>query len=278
MNVGNTYKNLHKQRMNASKKLCKWCVVAASVRGTSHEKAGQLCQDAHQWEKLLEDVLVAAVADGAGSATLGKVGAIVASQTAVETIRASVGARTSASLQPLPEDEQELQLLLTNALEAAKAAVEAEAIACSMTARDLATTLILVVATPDLIAAAQVGDGVAVASDREGHIIALTEPQRGEYINETTFLVSPNALDTVKVNLWRGATANIAVLSDGLQMLALEMANGKPHRPFFSPLFNFMAAVTDEAEAKEQLVAFLRSPRILERTDDDLTLLLATLA
>lgn len=278
MNVGDRYKNLHKQRMNASKELCKWCVVAASVRGTSHEKVGQLCQDAHQWEKLLENVLVAAVADGAGSATLGKVGAIVASQTAVETIRASVGARTSGSLQPLPEDEQELQLLLTNALEAAKAAVEAEAIACSMTARDLATTLILVVATPELIAAAQVGDGVAVASDREGHIVALTEPQRGEYINETIFLVSPNALDAVKVNLWRGATANIAVLSDGLQMLALEMANGKPHAPFFSPLFNFMAGVTDEAEAKEQLVTFLRSPRILERTDDDLTLLLATLA
>ena len=277
MNVGKTYRNLHEQRMNVSKELCKWSVVAASVRGTSHEKVGQLCQDAHQWEKLPEDVLVAAVADGAGSATLGKVGAIVASQTAVETIRFSIGARRDASVQPLPEDDQELQLLLTNALEAAKAAVEAEAIASSMTARDLATTLILVIATPEVIAAAQVGDGVAVASDRSGQVVALTSPQRGEYINETTFLVSPNALDTAQINIWRGPTANIAVLSDGLQMLALEMTNGKPHAPFFSPLFQFMAGVTDEAEAKEQLVAFLRSPRILERTDDDLTLLLATL-
>lgn len=38
-----------------------------------------------------------------------------------------------------------------------------------------------------------------------------------------------------------------------------------------------MANVTNETEAKEQLVEFLRSPRIAERTDDDLTLLLATL-
>lgn len=273
MNVGNTYRELHKQRMNASEETCKWRVVAASVLGTSHEKVGQLCQDAHQWEKLSEDVLVAAVADGAGSAILGKVGAIVAAQTAVETICLNVGARSYAS----PEDE-EWQLLLTKALEAAKAAVEAEAIACSMTARDLATTLIVVVATPNLIAAAQIGDGVAVASDAEGNVVALTTPQRGEYANETTFLVSPNALDAAQINLWRGATANIAVLSDGLQMLALEMASSKPHTPFFSPLFHFMAGVTDEAEAKEQLVAFLRSPRILERTDDDLTLLLATLA
>jgi len=51
--------------------------LPASVRG-NHEKVGQLCQDAHHWEKLPEGVLVAAVADGAGSATLGKVGAIVA--------------------------------------------------------------------------------------------------------------------------------------------------------------------------------------------------------
>ncbi len=278
MKVGNTHEELYRQRMNDSEELFHWRVVAASVRGTSHEKVGQLCQDAHRWEKLPEGVFVAAVADGAGSATLGKVGAIVASQTAVETIVLNVGTPNHPPLLSLPEDEKGWQLLLTKALEAAKIAVEAEAIACKMTARDLATTLILVVATPNLIAAAQVGDGVAVARDADGNFIALTAPQRGEYINETTFLVSPNALDTAQVNLWHGATANIAVLSDGLQMLALEMSEGKPHVPFFSPLFHFMADVTDESEAKEQLVAFLRSPRIIDRTDDDLTLLLATLS
>lgn len=278
MKLGDTHEELYRQRMNDSQALSHWRVVAASVRGTSHERVGQLCQDAHQWEKLPEGVFVAAVADGAGSATLGKVGAIVASQTAVETIILDVGTRNRVPLLSLPENEQGWQLLLTKALEAAKTAVEAEAIACKMTARDLATTLIIVVATPNLIAAAQVGDGVAVASDVNGNFIALTAPQRGEYINETTFLVSPNALDTAQVNLWHGATANIAVLSDGLQMLALEMSEGKPHVPFFSPLFHFMADVTDESEAKEQLVAFLRSPRILDRTDDDLTLLLATLS
>lgn len=277
MKVGNTHEELYRQRMNDSEELFHWRVVAASVRGTSHERVGQLCQDAHQWEKLPEGVFVAAVADGAGSATLGKVGAIVASQTAVETISLNIGTHR-APLLSLPEDEQGWQLLLTKALEAAKTAVEAEAIACKMTARDLATTLIIVVATPNLIAAAQIGDGVAVASDANGNFVALTAPQRGEYINETTFLVSPNALDTAQVSLWHGATANIAVLSDGLQMLALEMSEGKPHVPFFSPLFHFMADVTDESEAKEQLVAFLRSPRIIDRTDDDLTLLLATLS
>lgn len=258
------------QEMNASEELAYWRVVAASVRGKSHEKAAQLCQDAHYWEKLPEGILVAAVADGAGSATLGKVGAIVAAQTAVETICSKAPA-------PHPEDAQGWQLLLTNALVTARSAVEAEALACKVAARDLATTLIIAIATPKFIASAQVGDGVAVAADRAGNLVALTVPQRGEYINETTFLVSPNALDTAQVNLWHGTVASIALLSDGLQLLALEIGEGTPHAPFFSPLFKFMLNVTDATEAKEQLVAFLRSPRIAERTDDDLTLLLATL-
>lgn len=270
LNLSDAHEKPYRQGLNISDKLCQWQVLAASVCGTSHEKVGQLCQDAHCWEKLPEGILVAAVADGAGSATLGKVGAIVAAQTAVETI-------SYKSPTPRPDDEEGWKVLLNNALVAAKTAVEAEAVACSMTARDLATTLILVIATPKMIVAAQVGDGVAVAGDSEGNIIALTAPQRGEYINETTFLVSPNALDTAQINLWRGAAANIALLSDGLQMLALEINQGTPHVPFFSPLFKFMANVTDETEAKEQLVAFLRSPRIVERADDDLTLLLATL-
>ncbi len=260
-----------KERLNISQQLWQWRVAAASVRGTSHEKAGQLCQDAHQWQKLPEGGLVAAVADGAGSATLGKVGAIVATQTAIETIC------SHETTLHMTQDQQGWQSILTQALESAKTAVEAEAAVCGMQARDLATTLIIVVATPELIAAVQVGDGLAVASDRAGNMIALTAAQRGEYINETTFLVSPHALDTAQVTLWRGAVSNIAVFSDGLQMLAVNMNDGSPYVPFFSPLFQFIADVEDENEAKEQLAMFLRSPRITERTDDDLTLLLATL-
>ena len=261
-----------------SKDLGLWRVVAASVLGRSHEKVKQLCQDAHHWELLPEGVLVAAVADGAGSASLGKVGAIVASQTAVETIRLQYGAsKNVVSDLDGEEDDKKWQLLLNNALEAAKKAVEEEAIACKVSPRELATTLIIVVATPNLIAAVQVGDGVAVGCDRAGNIIALTEPQRGEYVNETIFLVSPNALENIHVNVWRGVVANIAMLSDGLQMLALEMNGGKPYAPFFFPMFQFVADVTDERDGQEQLVAFLRSERISTRTDDDLTLLLATI-
>ncbi|OIO94724.1 MAG: hypothetical protein AUJ96_28120 [Armatimonadetes bacterium CG2_30_66_41] len=141
--------------------------------------------------------------------------------------------------------------------------------------RQLATTLIVVAASPDMVAAAQVGDGAAVVRDADGNLFALTAPQQGEYLNETTFLISPDALDTAQVQTWRGRVGGVAAFSDGLQMVALKMPEGAPHAPFFAPLFRFAAQCEDGAAATEQLVSFLRSPRIAERTDDDRTLLLA---
>jgi len=141
--------------------------------------------------------------------------------------------------------------------------------------RALATTLILLVATPVLVAAAQVGDGAVVVGDGGSDLIALTTPQSGEYLNETTFLTAPDALDTAQINVWHGVPGYVAAFSDGLQMLALQMPAGTPHAPFFVPLFQFVARLTDAAAAQEQLTAFLRSPRLRTRVDDDVTLLIA---
>lgn len=245
-----------------------WRVVSVSVTGTSHDKRGQPCQDANHWQTLPGGILVAAVADGAGSASLGEVGARVAVSAAVETI---------SRQKFLPEDGLSLQDKLVDALRAARTAVLAESAVRKVEARELATTLILVVATPELVIAAQVGDGAAVVGDGEENILPLTAPQSGEYINETTFLISDNGVETAQVKVWRGRPSHLAIFSDGLQMLALKMPMGSPHSPFFVPLFKFMGVVTDVGEATEQLEAFLRSPKVTGRTDDDLTLLLARL-
>ncbi|HIK05659.1 MAG TPA: protein phosphatase 2C domain-containing protein [Trichormus sp. M33_DOE_039] len=248
-----------------------WQVVAASVCGTSHLKNKQLCQDAHHWQLLPDNVLVAAAADGAGSASQGKIGAMVAVETAIENLSLKDITRDS-----LAEDET-VQWLLTDALLAAKKAVEDEAAACQQQPQDLATTLIIAIASPEMVAVVQIGDGLAVAKDRMGNLLALTIPNNGEYINETTFLTSPGALETAQMRVWREAIVNIGVLTDGLQMLALNMVVGEPHKPFFFPLFDFVEKVEDKTEAKEQLVRFLGSERITQRTDDDLTLILAAL-
>ncbi|MBF2004705.1 PP2C family serine/threonine-protein phosphatase [Chlorogloeopsis fritschii PCC 9212] len=257
--------------MKTSIKIPQWRVVAASVCGTSHVKNKQLCQDAHHFLILPDNVLVVAAADGAGSAILGKVGAMVATETAVETISKKEIHRA------VLEDDAVVRSLLMESILTAKTAVEAEAAACNKKPQDLASTLIFVVATPELVAVVQIGDGVAVAKDSMGNLSALTTPDNGEYMNETTFLVSPGAVERAQVTIWRQSVVNLSVITDGLQWLAMNMAVSAPHKPFFLPLFDFVANAQDKIVAKEQLVKFLRSERIAQRTDDDLTLIVAAL-
>jgi serine/threonine protein phosphatase PrpC len=270
-----------------------WRVVAASVCGTSHQKRSQPCQDAHCWQITPEGVLIAAVADGAGSATFGEVGAQIAVRTTVsnlcqadwdsfpDTFNAQ---KPTETLEPDPESlepenvrSSHLPKPIFHALESARDAVVMEAQMRQSSVRELASTLIVVVATPQWVVATQVGDG-AVVMEEADRAIALTAPQTGEYINETTFLVSPNALETAQFLFWQGSQTHLAILSDGLQMLALEMPTAKPHPPFFSPLFRFISQDDlDATDAQTELENFLTSKRVTQRTDDDITLLLATL-
>jgi hypothetical protein len=239
------------------------------VCGASHEKLGQPCQDAHQWAAIADGVLVAALADGAGSAPLAQVGATLAVGAAVDSLcRGDAQGR---------KDVLHWRELLNNALAAAKSAVEAEANIRSIPAAHLASTLILVAAGPRFVAATQIGDGAVVAADAEGKFFSITRPAASEYLNETVFLTSTEALPSAQSAVWQGALANLAILSDGLQMAALRMPGGEPHPGFFTPLFQFLAQQSDGTAAQEALTSFLRSPRLRQRTDDDVTLVMATL-
>lgn len=248
----------------------RWRMAAASVQGVSHVRSEQPCQDAHAVALLPGGALIVAVADGAGSATLSEVGAALAAQTAVTTIAAS---------HPLPAmtDAESWQALLQESAQCAllRLAVEAEARCVDLNA--LATTLLLAVATETGTAALQIGDGAIVHAALhgvEGEVEALTVPQNGEYANTTVFLTSPTAIETAQFSLHPPASA-LALFSDGLQRIALDMASGRPFAPFFQPLFRFVANEADPTAAQAQLAAFLSSPRVQERSDDDLTLVLA---
>jgi hypothetical protein len=62
-------------------------------------------------------------------------------------------------------------------------------------------------------------------------------------------------------------------MTDGLQLVAFDLSTGMPHAPFFTPFFAFAAGDGDA----EQLAEFLGSERVGERTDDDVTLVVAAL-
>jgi serine/threonine protein phosphatase PrpC len=242
-----------------------WRVVAASVPGSSHARAGQVCQDAHAWRVREDGAVFAAVADGAGSALFGGEGARAAVEAAVSLL---------ASTHALADDAAAVGHL-RNALGASRQAVLDLAAGAVRPERDFATTLIVIALWKDRIGVAQVGDGAVVIADERNRMRALTRPAADEFVNETTFITAEEGVESAQIVLWSEQASRVAAFTDGLQQLALKMPAEEPHEPFFAPLFQFAARASMPDEASAELSAFLRSPRIVERSDDDITLLLA---
>jgi hypothetical protein len=248
-----------------------WQVAAARKCGSLHEASGRNCEDAYWVVQPKPGVLVIGVADGAGSAKFAEIGANVAVENGVAQVCSGLTQAGDAL------DAPTLRRILEEAMAAALSAVQMEATTRRVDCQELASTMILVIALREFIAAAQIGDGAIVVADQANGMFSLTTPPPGEYLNETVFLTSQDALQTKQVKVWCGHASGVAAFSDGLQMLCLKWPAFEPHAPFFTPLLDFVRSTTDEAAGASELTSFLHSERVGKRTDDDVTLVLAAL-
>ncbi len=204
--------------------------------------------------------LLAACADGAGSAALGRCGAEVAVRQALAWL--------ARRLKRNPRS----QLTAASLQHAVDRALAAEARRRSVDVRDLATTLVVAAAGPESTWLAQVGDGAAVvqhpASPR-WHLPIW--PDRGEHVNETQFAGHPRSQ-------WRAVelprAQALALLSDGLLPVAVDLATRQAFQPFFSGFAGELVQ-REPSELQPALESFLTSPRLAERTDDDVSLVVA---
>lgn len=245
-----------------------WRFAAAKATGTSHLRAGLPCQDRFACAVLSDGTLVAAVADGAGSAAAGELGAEIAVGTLVSHLRHALEA-----------GRPDLELVLREAAAQAREAIAAEALRREETPRTLASTLLAVVVTPDGGGALQIGDGLIVVSDGGAGWSWVFWPQRGEYANTTYFLTDDDALGRIQIETFPGSVTDVALMSDGLEPLALHYASRTVHDPFFHGMFQPLLHAEGTAEigpVSTALEQFLASERIGSRTDDDVSLVLAT--
>jgi hypothetical protein len=259
-----------------------WRVVAASVAGTAHVARGRPGQDACRWLVRDDGVLIAAVADGAGSAERSGEGAALAVERAVAHLAAvvRVGTGSTGDAGPaasLPTTSGDWCAVLTAAFDAARNAIIDLAARESVEPGRFACTLAVVVATPTVVAAGQVGDGLVVVRELRDDLRAVCLPERGDYANETVFLTSDDMAGHRQCHVSEEPFSAIALTTDGLLRLAFHVPDHQVHRPFFDPMFRFAADAVDGAAASTELGAFLTSDRVCARTDDDKTLILAVL-
>ena len=244
-----------------------WRIVHAAASGTSHTQTGMPCQDDHlaMVHHGSEEVLVGVVADGAGSALRAEHGAGVACETIGEHLK-----NWDQSVCDLTQE------ILTAWIQDVRQRIQAVAELENLTPRDFACTLLLAVVGGKSAVFSQIGDGGIVIGTVEGYA-SVFWPDGGEYANMTHFVTDDDALEHLQFARV-AAPDELAMFSDGLQMLALNFGLRQAHAPFFHPMFERMRKSDARAcdSLCERLGDFLNSPKVNERTDDDKTLILAT--
>lgn len=241
-----------------------WCWASATRIGTSHERNGTECQDVHRCLEVA-GTLIAIASDGAGSASHGRAGANLACRTM------ATGLATIVAAGRMPDDED-----LADIVDAVRDRIALAASRRDLASRDFAATLVAVVAGGDDTLAIHVGDGAAVVATSAGWS-AASWPDNGEFAN-TTFFVTDDAGPRLRIARTGGPVELVAVTTDGLERLALDLAGGVPHAPFFDGMMGALAPVSGRgrsASVSRGLAVFLGSDGVCARTDDDKTLILA---
>ncbi len=158
-----------------------WKKVVRFAQGTSHKKQGIGCQDYGKY-CIIGDAIIGAVADGAGSAKYSRVGARLAVVTALKYLRSAIiefketryRDKKYQSIESLENQgsaqekcnadlsEEEAKNLFTETVKKAIAALKNTADKNGYSPNELACTLLVFVATPNWIAAMQIGDGFII--------------------------------------------------------------------------------------------------------------------
>ena len=255
-----------------------WVATSASVQGSAHAKRQEPCQDSsgyriHTGRDQETATLMAAAADGAGSAPLGGTGAQIAVQGSLQAAAELID-RAEAEGSPI-----DLEAVAKHAMLQARDQVHNHALEQQLSPKDFATTLLVAIADGHRIATAQIGDGAIVSGTADGTYELLTKPDQSEYVNETTFITASDAIDKLQLAVTEtsGPDIKIAIFTDGIQNLVLIRDQDKlsPHPPFFDAVFAWLANQSGDDSTQSNLAEFLESRRLRSRTSDDITLLLA---
>ncbi len=235
-------------------------------------RQGLPCQDAFActvWSCTGEpSILIAALADGAGSAERALTGAEFATSFAADFIFRAFegGASILSAAQILREAVAEARHMLKEKADHDGHPIE-----------EFASTLLVAILSAEGGALGQIGDGAIVIDDGQGWR-PVHWPDHGEYANTTRFLTEADALDALQIQVMHRAPRRLAMFSDGLERLVLDFRTRSAHAPFFDAILGRLTACIgegQETEVSSGIEALLASDQVNARTDDDKSLLCA---
>jgi hypothetical protein len=190
-----------------------WQVLGASVRGRSHAHCGTHRDDAlavHADDALL----ILAVADGAGSSALSRIGAAVVAEMVVARTAARFAADTSQT-----SDASRLGTAMAHAVHDAALQLHDLAATADVSPAALRTTLIVVAVHRDLMLVSQVGDGAVLVQKRDGSVVRVGAQRASAWAGEVTCFVPDACAMTQAAELRQVDAADvqlIALMTDGI--------------------------------------------------------------
>lgn len=254
-----------------------WRIAHASAIGLAHINQNTECQDRFACctvETAGEgEVLIAVVADGAGSTTSGQTGAQIACQIFTEEVADFLSAK-DASVKSLTADFGRLWISYFQQKIAEISQKDKKAL------RDYASTFVGAVIGKTNAAFYQIGDGAIVISasgDAKSYRFAIA-PIETEYVNVTEFVTDETAAESLRFELIEETVEDLILFSDGIYAVAVDYQTNEPHEPFLMPMVAPLRNGNVPQGLNEKLKNFLASPKINEKTDDDKTIILASRA
>ncbi|MEI8321267.1 MAG: PP2C family serine/threonine-protein phosphatase [Alphaproteobacteria bacterium] len=239
-----------------------WIVGGDSVQGSMHRFAGTPCQDANQY-KVQGDTLFACVADGAGTAQLSQIGSHFVTETFIQLCTEKWGDAVdspelaTAKLRALMQELQDRLLGHAHHIQ--------------IPLKNIETTFLGCVVTPDYAVAAQVGDGFLVAKTEGDFDLMLWEDHK-EFINETHFITEENY--DLRLAVVQGPRF-LALGTDGISGLSIDARLKQGFKGFFSSFEEYLLTRPSQEKIHQELKNFLSSDRVNAKTEDDKTLLIA---
>jgi Protein phosphatase 2C len=254
-----------------------WKAIRHSSIGTSHQRTGLPCQDYSSFT-IVEDILIGAVADGAGSAKYSNIGSQLAVDTTLNYLQRRIqnteGEFSDFSTNPFHKEKA--REIFTETLQKVVSRFKKETeTEHKYILKDLSCTLLVFIATPCWMAAMQVGDGfIVMRSSDDSNYHLIFSPAKGEYANETVFVTSPTVFQELQIDVIEHSPKFIFASTDGLERVAIILKNSSPVPEFFHE-FERLVVQNTQKKASKTISGFLKSEKVNSRTDDDKTILIA---
>ena len=252
-----------------------WRYVQACSKGTSHFANNSPCQDRALSKVVVDcdgqEIFLGTVADGAGSASHSEYGAEEATNLILKKLEEffQQGGRL-AELSRIT-----IEKWINQISDQIGKLADNE----GLTRREYACTLIVVAVTPTMGVFFQIGDGAIVIGFEEDYSPVFW-PMNGEYANSTYFITDASSASSLQFKIIDNQIiVDVALMSDGLQGLALQFSTRTAHSPFFRPMFTRLREENNAGLSKilsASLEKFLDSETVCNRTDDDKSLILST--